>query len=269
MILYIIFSIIKCVRRALSHSFIYAVSQISQRYAREQVSKQVYFYTLRQKKIGMGEDEMPNKQKKIVEILVVVILALFIVAAGGVTMHMMLTNTVHTNENESAKTKVKKGNKNADAMLQDTLEEVKLSDFSVGFDQIEYNDLQEDYEEDSDSETDEMTEDSDTESITTENTTTDEYADGNSKDYIIYDSDSRYLTEEDLENLTKDELSLARNEIYARHGRIFDTEELQTYFDNKDWYEPLIDADSFEEEMLNEYEKANVKFIRKFEKQLN
>lgn len=86
-------------------------------------------------------------------------------------------------------------------------------------------------------------------------------------EYIIADSDSRYLTEVDLEGFTKEDLSLARNEIYARHGRMFDTVELQEYFSGKDWYVPTYPADEFPDNELNEYEKENAQFISKYEKE--
>lgn len=86
-------------------------------------------------------------------------------------------------------------------------------------------------------------------------------------DYVIADSNSRLLTESDLEELTKEELSYARNEIYARHGRIFDSQELQDYFENKDWYIPLYTADSFPENELNEFEKENAELISQYEKE--
>lgn len=94
-----------------------------------------------------------------------------------------------------------------------------------------------------------------------------EKEDKENKDYIFYDSDSRFLTKKDLKGLTKKELSYARNEIYARHGRIYQSEELNEYFNSKDWYEPIYEADDFSDDMLNEYEKENAKFILKYEKE--
>ena len=39
-------------------------------------------------------------------------------------------------------------------------------------------------------------------------------------DYIIPDSDTKLLTDSDIEGLSARELNYAKNEIYARHGRI-------------------------------------------------
>jgi hypothetical protein len=85
-------------------------------------------------------------------------------------------------------------------------------------------------------------------------------------EYLLPDSDSRYLTEEDLDRLNPDELRIARNEIYARHGRKFSDPDLQAYFDSKSWYYGTVDPKKFDEKTLNEYETYNRDFIVKYEK---
>lgn len=85
------------------------------------------------------------------------------------------------------------------------------------------------------------------------------------RDYIIDDSDSRYLYLEELEELSAEELFYARNEIYARCGRLFNDEGLQAYFDSKEWYHGTISPEDFTEEMLNDYERKNAVFIREYE----
>lgn len=87
-----------------------------------------------------------------------------------------------------------------------------------------------------------------------------------SDQYIIVDSSDRKLTESDVKGLSSDELRLARNEIYARHGRMFDDIELQQYFYNTDWYIAYQEANQFDENKeLSKIEKYNVKFISKYE----
>lgn len=83
--------------------------------------------------------------------------------------------------------------------------------------------------------------------------------------YIIPDSSSRYLSASDLKGLSSSELRLARNEIYARHGRKFDDSGLQNYFNGQSWYKGTISPGSFSESILNAYEKANVELIRQYE----
>lgn len=87
-------------------------------------------------------------------------------------------------------------------------------------------------------------------------------------DYILPESDSKYYTKEDLDKLTREEVKLARNEIYARHGRIFTKDmTVKEYFEGKDWYEGTVDEVSDSE--LNKYEIANRDLIVKYEKEKN
>lgn len=94
----------------------------------------------------------------------------------------------------------------------------------------------------------------------------DDYDDYYDEDYILPDSCTRKLTNSDLAGLDADELELARNEIYAREGRRFNTEYIQDYFDDKWWYVGTIAPEDFTEDMLNDVEKYNVNFIRDYEK---
>ncbi len=81
-------------------------------------------------------------------------------------------------------------------------------------------------------------------------------------EYIIPDSDRRYLTDEDLQGMDESQLRFARNEIYARHGRSFQTPDLNNYFNSKSWYDGYIPQESFDDSVLNEYEKANLELIK-------
>lgn len=86
--------------------------------------------------------------------------------------------------------------------------------------------------------------------------------------YILPNSDSAYLTKSDLYGLTQEECRLARNELYARHGRRFDDEGLQEYFNEKDWYQGYIDPSNFNDSVLNEYEVANRDLIVQYEEEM-
>jgi hypothetical protein len=74
---------------------------------------------------------------------------------------------------------------------------------------------------------------------------------------------ARLLTDDDVNNLLKDELRVMRNEIYARHGYSFKTKDMRLVFDNKDWYMP-ISTDV--RQKLTALEKKNEKTIKHFEK---
>lgn len=92
-----------------------------------------------------------------------------------------------------------------------------------------------------------------------------DYDDYYDDEYILPDSGTRKLTNSDLAGLDADELELARNEIYARAGRRFNTDYIQDYFDDKLWYVGTIEPEDFTEDMLNDVEKYNVNFIRNYE----
>ena len=83
--------------------------------------------------------------------------------------------------------------------------------------------------------------------------------------YIIEESNTRKLTESEVSGLTKDELRLARNEIYARHGLMFQADDLQEYFGRQSWYNPTIPSGQFDENILNSYEKENLQLLQKLE----
>lgn len=89
-----------------------------------------------------------------------------------------------------------------------------------------------------------------------------------SDDYIIPDSTSRVLTKADVKNLTLKEINYAKNEIYARHGRKFDSKELREYFNSKSWYHGTVDPEDFSESVFNSYEKKNIQFLAQREESM-
>lgn len=82
--------------------------------------------------------------------------------------------------------------------------------------------------------------------------------------YILDESDREFVSDYDLENMGPQQLTYARNEIYARHGYIFQSKELVEYFSQKDWYHP---DPEFDESVFNEYEKYNSRYILNYQKQ--
>lgn len=88
-------------------------------------------------------------------------------------------------------------------------------------------------------------------------------------DFIFPDSQFRYLTDDDTAGLSLQQLCYARNEIYARRGYIFQSEELRQYFASKTWYSPAVPADSFSESVFNEYELANIGLLKSHEYAIN
>lgn len=84
-------------------------------------------------------------------------------------------------------------------------------------------------------------------------------------DYILPGGAEHAYSEGELSGLTPEELRIARNEIYARHGRIFKSEDLNQYFRKKSWYEPSVEPDAFDSSILNQYERDNLKIIQQME----
>jgi len=72
----------------------------------------------------------------------------------------------------------------------------------------------------------------------------------------------RLLTDSDLQGISKQNLRIMRNEIFARHGYIFKSDDLKEHFGNQSWYTPkYADVNS----MLTSIEQKNVKFIQSYE----
>lgn len=92
--------------------------------------------------------------------------------------------------------------------------------------------------------------------------TSDAVAEDTPDEDYIFPSDRQYITEADMANWDQNTASLARNEIYARHGYVFQTQEIQNYFAAKEWYSP---NPSYDGSGLSDVEKANVDAILVFE----
>lgn len=73
------------------------------------------------------------------------------------------------------------------------------------------------------------------------------------------------LTDADCMGLSKEELRIARNEIYAAYGRMFTSQDLIDYFNSKPWYQGTIPSDQFDDSVLTEIQKANIRTIQSYE----
>ena len=88
------------------------------------------------------------------------------------------------------------------------------------------------------------------------------------EDYFAYNGlkfsklDSK-LTDEDLKGLDKAQLRLMRNAVYARHGRTFKSEDLQSLWECYNWYEK---NPNYSDDLLTEVDKYNIELIQKYEK---
>lgn len=78
--------------------------------------------------------------------------------------------------------------------------------------------------------------------------------------------ENKLISEAMLRGLSLHELRLLRNEIYARHGRIFKTMWIQQYFGVQSWYDPKED---FKDEDISGKDKVNIETIVAYENKLH
>jgi hypothetical protein len=78
--------------------------------------------------------------------------------------------------------------------------------------------------------------------------------------------ENKAISEQMLRGLSLYELRLLRNEIYARHGRMFRAIWLQQYFYGQPWYAP---DENFKDEDVSGADKLNVETIVRFENKIH
>ena len=72
----------------------------------------------------------------------------------------------------------------------------------------------------------------------------------------------RLLSSSDLSGLSKYDLKIMRNEIFARHGYIFQTNDMKNYFQNQFWYSPQYNNVNSK---LTNIERENIALIKSYE----
>ena len=170
---------------------------------------------------------------------VAVIIGILLVAMIVLTVFMVVTGRSAGNTGSSS-SKYHADSTQSDVKPQDSddyIQDVSLDEFSIGG--------------------------SSDDSSASDNAEAAEVAMEDSNGYILPDSNSRKLKKSDLAGMTAQQLSYAKNEIYARHGRVFKSSELQDYFNEKDWYE---ENDDFKDEDLSKKEAENTEFIDAYQK---
>lgn len=83
------------------------------------------------------------------------------------------------------------------------------------------------------------------------------------QEFVLPMSAVMVLEEDYLLGLSDDKLSLARNEIFARHGKLFTDYYLQCHFDSCTWYTGSVNE--IEDGVLSKTEEENVTLIKKAE----
>lgn len=86
-------------------------------------------------------------------------------------------------------------------------------------------------------------------------------------EFYFPNSSEEEISEEILAGMSAGNLWVARNEIYARHGRIFEDPVLNSYFQGCSWYVPSIQPEDFDDTILNSVECSNIRKIQIVEAQ--
>ena len=91
---------------------------------------------------------------------------------------------------------------------------------------------------------------------------------GDALQYFIENCDLVYFTEADIQDFDLEMCLYARNAVFAKSGRKFQNQELQTYFGKYSWYVPCIEPEDFTNDMLNRKQLANVELVQNLERKL-
>lgn len=80
--------------------------------------------------------------------------------------------------------------------------------------------------------------------------------------YLLPESETKWLTFDDLIGYNIYEITYMRNEIYARHGYTFEDEQFRNHFHQQSWY---VSRHANESIQLSELEQHNVNVLRAYE----
>ncbi len=83
-----------------------------------------------------------------------------------------------------------------------------------------------------------------------------------------YLADNSYLSQEFIQKLSIKGICYAKNEIYAKHGRMFVAKELSDYFNSMPWYQGTVRPEDFSDTVFNEYEVANIQTLVDYENEM-
>lgn len=89
------------------------------------------------------------------------------------------------------------------------------------------------------------------------------------EDGYLWPTDCYYISFGDLDFMTKDTVRAVLNEIYARHGYVFETARWSNYFNSKSWYIPNPNVTkNTVDKYLSSLEKENIETIAAYEEQM-
>lgn len=78
------------------------------------------------------------------------------------------------------------------------------------------------------------------------------------------DSSERYISASELSGMSRDEIQLCINDIYARHGYIFKDDGLRAYYQSQSWYRGTNGDMNGVAATFNSYERANVELFASY-----
>lgn len=86
--------------------------------------------------------------------------------------------------------------------------------------------------------------------------------------FFIENCDRRFFTVEEIQDFDDTMCMYARNAIFAKSGRKFQSPELQSYFAQYAWYHPHIEPEDFQDSILSTIQRANLDLIQTHERKL-
>ena len=99
---------------------------------------------------------------------------------------------------------------------------------------------------------------------TTTTTTTTTIPSASSDDFFIPDSSTRTLTDAEVGRMSQEQIQLAINEIYAKHGYKFKDQNIYNYFCQFSWYKPITTDQADAKREFNSTENYNVELLQKY-----
>ena len=80
-----------------------------------------------------------------------------------------------------------------------------------------------------------------------------------------YPTNKQIITEEELDMMSRSDIKIIYNEIYARHGMTFNDDELIDYFEMQQWYIPTEISEKAVEAKFSDIEDKNRDIIYKYQ----
>lgn len=82
-------------------------------------------------------------------------------------------------------------------------------------------------------------------------------SDAQNSGFVFPNSSTELIEQQEAENLSDRDLIYAINEIYARHGYIFQSTEIREYYEQFSWYTGEVSSGDFSVDCFNQTERDN------------